>query len=202
MLVVGLTGGIGSGKSTVAQILASNGAEIIDTDLISHALTAPKQPALLDIASQLGPNFLLADGSLDRTTLRQRVFSDALARKTLEDIMHPRIRSEVHARLCQSSKAAYRVLVVPLLLETQTYQSLIHRVFVIDCPEELQIQRAMARSSLTQSQVKSIMNAQFPRTLRLQAADDVIINDSTLKKLTENTLEIHKKYLILAQLHN
>ena len=202
MLVVGLTGGIGSGKSSVAQILASNGAEIIDTDLISHALTAPGGPALQEIASQLGSNCLLEDGSLNRTVLRQRVFSDPQARKALENILHPPIRSEVNARLSQPSKAPYRVLAVPLLLETQAYQNLIHRVLVIDCPEELQIQRAMARSSLTQSQVESIMNVQLSRALRLQAADDVIFNDSTLEKLTEDSLKIHKKYLILAQLQN
>lgn len=197
-LVIGLTGGIGSGKSTAAQMFAELGAEIIDTDAISHQLTAPGGAALPAIQSTFGTGMIGADGSLDRATMRQKVFENPSVRKQLEDILHPLIRQEVATRLNQASNAPYRIVVVPLLFETGAYQPIIQRTLVIDCPETLQISRAKSRSGMTESAVRQIMAAQCSREQRLALADDVICNDSGLEKLREEVLALHKKYIALA----
>lgn len=198
MLVVGLTGGIGSGKSTVAELFAKLGVAIIDTDAISHALTAPGQPALTEIAATFGHDMLLADGSLNRAALRQQVFGNLEARKTLEALLHPRIRQAVATELTQPTNAAYRMIVVPLLFETEGYSTLIQRSLAVDCPESLQIKRTMARSNLTEAEVCAIIAAQIPRQERLARADDVIVNDASLEKLKEKVGQLHKKYISLA----
>ncbi len=198
MLVIGLTGGIGSGKSTVAEQFAGLGAAVIDTDLISHQLTATGQPALVEIAAQFGPQYLQADGSLDRTRLRALVFSDNLARKRLEAILHPRIREEVARMLQQPTAAPYHIIVVPLLFETGAYGHLVNRVLVVDCPEALQIQRVMARGKLSEAEVRAILQAQCEREERLARADDVIVNDAGLENLQAQTVDLHKKYIALA----
>jgi len=198
MLVIGLTGGIGSGKSTVAEQFAGLGAAVIDTDLISHQLTATGQPALAEIAAQLGPQYLQADGSLDRARLRALVFSDSSARKRLEAILHPRIREEVAHLLQQPTAAPYHIIVVPLLLETGAYGHLVNRVLVVDCPEALQIQRVMARGKLSEAEVRAILQAQCEREERLARANDVIVNDAGLENLQAQTVDLHKKYIALA----
>jgi len=198
MLVVGLTGGIGSGKSTVAEMFARLGAAVTDTDVIAHALTAAGQPALTDIAAAFGAGMLRPDGTLDRAALRQLVFGNPEAKKTLEAILHPRIRHAVAAELAQPVAAAYRMVVVPLLFEAQGYSALIQRSLVVDCPEPLQIARTMARSRLSETEVRAIIATQLPVADRLARADDVIANDSSLENLTERVGEMHKKYISLA----
>lgn len=198
MLVIGLTGGIGSGKSTAAQIFGELGAEIIDTDAIAHALTAPGQPAVEAIAAAFGPQYIGPDGALNRAAMRRLVFDNAEAKQKLENILHPLIRAAVADRLATPTTAPYRIVVVPLLFETNAYASLIHRALVVDCPEEMQIKRAISRSRLQEEDVRAIIAAQIPRPRRLAAADDVIVNDSTLENLTSQVNEMHKKYLRLA----
>lgn len=197
-LVIGLTGGIGSGKSTVAQMFAELGVQVIDTDEISHRLTAANGQAMPLIAQAFGQDAVAADGSLDRAAMRQRIFADASARKKLEDILHPLIREEVGRLLHQSNTAPYTIVVVPLLFETGAYQPLLNRILVVDCPEPLQIQRAAARSHLDKNTVRQIMAAQCSREQRLAAADDVILNENSLDKLQQEVLSIHKKYIALA----
>ena len=198
MLVVGLTGGIGSGKSTAARLFAELGAEIIDTDAIAHELTAAGQPAVTAIAERFSKECLTPEGALDRAALRQRVFNDKAAKAELEQILHPLIRQAVRERLTQPTAASYRIVVVPLLFETRAYVDMIQRALVVDCPEELQIERAMARSGLSGAEVRAIMNAQIERQARLARADDVIVNDSDFEKLTKQVNQFHKKYLRLA----
>lgn len=197
-LVIGLTGGIGSGKSTVAQMFAELGVQVIDTDEISHRLTAANGHAMPLIAQAFGQDAVAADGSLDRAAMRQRIFADASVRKKLEDILHPLIREEVGRLLHQSNTAPYTIVVVPLLFETGAYQPLLNRILVVDCPEPLQIQRAAARSHLDENTVRQIMAAQCSREQRLAAADDVILNENSLDKLQQEVLSIHKKYIALA----
>lgn len=197
-LVIGLTGGIGSGKSTVAQMFAELGAQVIDTDEISHRLTATNGQAMSLIAQAFGQDAVAADGSLDRAAMRQRIFADASARKKLEDILHPLIREEVGRLLHQSNTTPYTIVVVPLLFETSAYQPLLQRILVVDCPEPLQIQRAAARSHLDENTVRQIMAAQCSREQRLAGADDVILNENGLAKLRHEVLSIHKKYIALA----
>lgn len=198
MLVVGLTGGIGSGKSTAADLFARNGVAITDTDIIAHALTAPGQPVLKTIAEALGREFLTTEGTLDRNALRHRVFADPVARETLEKVLHPLIRQAVNDELQQAVTAPYRMIVVPLLFETGAYSGMIDRSLVVDCPEPLQIQRTMSRGKLTETEIRAMMSAQFPRKNRLACADDIIVNDGDLNNLLDQVNEIHKKYIRLA----
>jgi dephospho-CoA kinase len=198
MLVVGLTGGIGSGKSTVASLFAQHGIAITDTDAIAHALTAPGQPALKAIALAFGEECLTSEGALDRAALRHRVFADPAAKKTLESILHPLIRQAVTAELEQPVKAPYRIVVIPLLFETGAYRDIVDRSLLVDCPEAMQIERAMSRGFLTEAEVRAVMSAQLQRKERLARADDVIINDGDLKKLADQIAAIHKKYIRLA----
>jgi dephospho-CoA kinase len=194
---IALTGGIGSGKSAAARLFAELGADVIDTDAIAHQLTAPNAPALTQIAGQLGAEYILPDGSLDRAELRRRIFRDRPAKAKLEAILHPLIRRQA-AALVNASRAPYALVVVPLLIETGGYRDLSSRVLVVDCAEETQVARTMARSGLTQEQVRAIMDNQATRQQRLSHADDVIDNDGDLAALERQVRDMHEKYLRLA----
>jgi len=197
-LCIGLTGGIGSGKSTTAALFGVLGAEVIDTDEIAHQLCRPAGDAVAAIANEFGREYINAEGALDRPRMRQLVFTDPGARKRLEHILHPLIGSAVRARIAHST-APYALIVVPLLLETGAYQDLLARVVVVDCPEELQISRTMQRSKLDEREVRAIMAAQHTRTQRLARADDVIMNDGDRAQLDLDVTRLHQKYLTLAR---
>ncbi|MEN3372946.1 dephospho-CoA kinase [Dechloromonas sp. ZS-1] len=192
--VVGLTGGIGSGKSTVADLFVAAGAGLVDTDAIAHELTAPDGAAMPAIAAAFGAAVLTPTGALDRAAMRQRVFADAGARQQLEAILHPMIRQLSDAR-CLAATTPYVVLAVPLLVESGTYRARCDRIVVVDCPESLQIERVMARNGLAADQVRAIMAAQATRADRLAAADDVVLNDGGLTKLYEQVERLHLNYL-------
>ncbi len=197
-VVIGLTGGIGSGKTTVADLFAAKGAAIVDTDEISHGLTRPGQPAVREIARRLGERFVTPDGALDRPGLREFVFADVEARKTLESILHPLIRRE-SSRLIDESRAPYTILVVPLLVETGAYRERISRIVVIDCEPETQIRRVMQRSGLSRDTVLAIIGAQASRRQRLELADDVIDNDDGIESLQPQVERLHLRFVALAQ---
>lgn len=195
MFVVGLTGGIGSGKSEAARLFAALGVPVIDVDHISHQLTAPGQPILQDIANALGRQFLSPDGKLDRAALRTHVFADNSARLQLEKILHPAIRQAALLQLAANQNSAYQILSIPLLFEGDGYRTIVNRTLVIDCDEAQQIQRTMRRSGLTEQAVRAIMAAQISRAQRNQLADDIIENNGTLSELSQKILEKHKNYL-------
>lgn len=195
--LVGLTGGIGSGKSAAAAMFAELGAAVVDTDVIAHALTAPSGAAIESIRSAFGDTMIAADGSLDRAAMRQLAFSDKAAKQRLEAILHPLIRDEVEVR-CRRSTAPYIVLVVPLLAETGFYRGRLDRTLVIDCSEQTQVARTMARSGLTAEQVHAIMAAQASRDERRALADDVIGNDEDISALRREVLRAHEHYLRLS----
>ena len=194
---VGLTGGIGSGKTTVAELFVSQGAGLVDTDEISRRLTAPAQPAVAEIARKFGPQFVAEDGSLDRVRMRNLVFADLSARKDLEAIVHPLIRQE-STRQIQESTAPYVVVVVPLLIETGAYRGMIGRILVVDCEPETQVRRVMERSRLSRNEVLSIIASQVSRQQRLREADDIIQNDDDLESLPAQVNPLHLRYLGLA----
>jgi dephospho-CoA kinase len=196
MLVVALTGGVGSGKSTVAAILAELGAPVIDADEIAHSLTVPGSPVLDLIAEAFGTRFVDADGRLDRTALRALVFSDRSARTRLESILHPRIRSEMMHRLAKQS-APYAVLEIPLLFETgQT--DVADRILVVDLPESEQIRRVHGRSDLDIEEIRRIVDSQASRSDRLAGADDLIDNSGDPGALGDQVNRLHRYYLELA----
>lgn len=204
-LVIALTGGIGSGKSSIANILLELGAAIIDTDEIAHNLTAAGQPGARAISAQFGAQFLAADDSLDRKRMRELVFTDAAAKQRLEALLHPMIRAEVAARVntetataASGPRAPYIVTVVPLLIETGAYRDLARRVLVVDCNEEQQVARVTRRSDLAPEAVKAIMANQVTRAERLRHADDVVHNDGDLTALRLAVEALHRKYLDLA----
>jgi len=196
MLTIALTGGIGSGKSTVAELFARRGVTIIDADVVSHALTAPGGAALPAIADAFGAHLIDAAGRLDRAALREHVFADSDARKRLEGILHPRIRAEMRAQLA-AARGPYAILAIPLLFETgQT--DLAGRVLVVDLPEQQQIERVAARSGLDEEQIRRIMASQASRERRLAGADDVIDNSGPAQALEPQVEQLHRRYLGLA----
>lgn len=191
---VGLTGGIGSGKSTVAAHFVRLGADLIDTDAIARELTAPGGGALPELCATFGQNILAADGALDRAAMRQLVFSDPAARQRLEAILHPRIRELALAR-SQASQAPYVLFDVPLLAESPAWQAHCARILVVDCPIELQISRVMARNDLPRAEVERILASQASRTERLAIADDVIDNSGDRTHLEAQIPPLHQYYL-------
>jgi dephospho-CoA kinase len=195
---IGLTGGIGSGKSLVADMFAALGATLIDTDQIAHQLTAPGGLAMPAIAEQFGPDFIAANGAMDRTRMRAAVFSDAAVKRRLEAILHPLIRIETE-RAAAAAQGAYRIFVVPLLVESGKWKERVSRVLVVDCPEKLQISRVVARNGLAEDQVRAIMAAQASRQARLDAADDVIVNDAGIAQLTPQVEQLHALYCEMAR---
>ncbi|MCP5268498.1 MAG: dephospho-CoA kinase [Zoogloeaceae bacterium] len=194
MFIVGLTGGVGSGKSTVADLFVQRGATLVDTDAIAHELTASGGAAMPALIREFGKGIVRADGGLDRPAMRRLVFSDASAKARLEAILHPLIRSESDRR-CAAATGVYVVLAVPLLIESATYRERCNRVLVVDCPESVQITRVMARSKLSEGEVRAIMAAQVSREQRLAAADDVIDNGGALETLGEQVEKLHQSYL-------
>lgn len=196
-LIIGLTGGIGSGKSTVADLFAARGATLVDTDLIAHSLTGPGGAAMPAIHEAFGAAVIAADGRLDRPAMRALAFSDPSARKRLEAILHPMIR-EQSVREVRAATGHYVMLVVPLLVESGTWRERAHRVLVVDCPVEVQIERVMRRSSLPRDQVLAILAAQATREARLAVADDRIDNASDPSALTPQVDALHALYSRLA----
>lgn len=194
---VGLTGGIGCGKSTVADLFAARGASIVDTDQIAHGLTGSGGAAMPALLAEFGEAYIAADGALDRTRMRELVFADPQARLRLEAILHPSIRASALAAAA-SATGSYVVFVVPLLVERGSWNETVRRILVIDCPEQLQISRVIARNGLQEAQVKAIMATQVPRQARLAAADDVISNDAGMETLLPQVEALHARYLTLA----
>lgn len=194
-LVIGLTGGIGCGKSTVAELFQNYGASIIDCDQIALKLVAPETPTLEKIVEHFGTGILNPDRSLNRRKLRDIVFKDHSERQWLEDLLHPLIFVEIQKELAES-QSAYAMIVIPLLVETEQYE-LINRVLVVDSPEELQIQRTMLRDNCSERQVRRIINTQSSRQQRLSKADDVIVNDGNVGSLKRQVEKLHQYYLTL-----
>jgi dephospho-CoA kinase len=194
VFTVGLTGGIGCGKTTVADLFAARGAAVIDTDQIAHALSAPHGAAMPALLAEFGDEFATPDGALDRARMRNLVFADPGARVRLEAILHPRIR-EATAAAAAIASGPYVMFVVPLLVESGSWSERLHRIAVIDCPEQLQVQRVMARSGLPEAQVRAIMAAQATREQRLAAADDVILNDDGIDLLAPQVDRLHTFYV-------
>lgn len=184
-LIVGLTGGIGSGKSTVADLLVERGGILVDTDQIAHQLTAPGGQAMNAIRETFGDAVIASDGRLDRAAMRALAFSDPMARKRLEAILHPLIRQHTDAGIAQAiaQRAPYVLVAVPLLVEGGRAKERFSRILVVDCPEEIQIIRVMQRSGLERDQVLAIMAAQASRAQRLAVADDVVDNSQGLESL-------------------
>lgn len=197
-LLIGLTGGIGSGKTTVANLFADRGAALVDADLIAHALTAPGGAAISPIARSFGPGVITSDGRLDRAAMRALVFSDPEARTRLEAILHPMIRAQAMAAL-EQAEGLYVMLVVPLMVESGVWLERIDRLLVVDCPTNLQIDRVMSRSALSREQVLAIMATQASREARLKAADDTIDNRGAPETLAPQVDALHAIYCSLAK---
>ncbi len=196
--MVGLTGGIGSGKSTIATIFATCGAKIIDADAISHALTGAGGAGSAQIAATFGAEYRNTDGAVDRAALRKRVFGDDRARAQLEAILHPLIRDAMQVELAASASAPYVVWMVPLLIESNIARAQCHRVAVVDCSEQTQISRVKTRSGLTQEMIESIMRTQCSRSDRLRLGDDIIDNAGEQARSAPQVLTLDRFYRQLA----
>ncbi len=197
---IGLTGGIGSGKTMVAELFAARGAAVVDTDRIAHELTAPGGIAIPAIRAQFGNAFLTPEGAMDRPKMRAAVFADPAAKKQLESILHPLIRSETELA-GTLARGAYLMFVVPLLVESGNWKQRTSRILVVDCPEQLQVMRVMKRNALTEAQVRAIMATQVSREVRLAAADDVIVNDGDVSTLAPQIDRLHALYSALAKIN-
>ena len=195
---IGLTGGIGSGKTTVSDMFAKLGAHIIDTDLIAHQLTAPNGKAIEPIIAAFGADVIDSSGAMDRQKMRKLVFKEPTAKRQLEAILHPMIRSECE-RLASSSVGSYPIFVVPLLVESGNWHERVTRILVIDCEEQTQIERVMLRNGFPREQVEDILQVQASRDERLGVADDVINSDQNLDQIWQQVNDLHQKYLKLAQ---
>lgn len=197
--VVGLTGGIGCGKTTVSRLFAELGAVIIDTDEIAHSLTQPGGLAMPEISRTFGESYIDQNGAMDRARMRELVFNDIHAKTQLEAILHPLIHQVVIAAVASHSGASYILLVVPLLIETRRYLDMVQRILVVDCDEQQQVSRIIARSGLSEDAVQRIMHNQATRQQRLQFADDVILNQNSLEFTRQQVTELHRIYLAQAQ---
>lgn len=192
-LRIGLTGGIASGKSTVADMFADLGVPVIDTDVIARDVVRPGQPALEEIREAFGAGVIAADGTLDRSAMRAIVFGDDAARRRLEAILHPKIR-EITIEQAEAAGGAYQVIVVPLLVES-SLRAFVDRVLVVDCDEEIQVARLLERDTESEQQARKILAAQSTRDERLAIADDVIENEGSLEDTREQVLAQHRSYL-------
>jgi dephospho-CoA kinase len=195
---VAITGGIGSGKTLIADLFAARGAAIIDTDQIARGLTAAGGIAVSSIRVQFGAHFITCEGAMNRSRMREHVFSDPVARKRLESILHPLIRIETE-RAATQAHGTYPMFVVPLLVESKEWKKRASRILVVDCPEQLQVIRVIARNGLAESQVRAIMATQTSREARLAIADDVIVNDGELAAVVPQIDRLHALYSSLAQ---
>ena len=196
-LVVGLTGGIGSGKSAAADEFARLGATVVDTDAIAHELTGPGGAAVAEVGRQFGAAFVDAAGAMDRKKMRELVFSDPQQKQRLEALLHPMIRAESTRRIAAAT-GPYALHVVPLLVESAGYRERVGRVLLVDCPEDLQVARVRQRSGLPEAEIRRIIASQVRRDKRLAAADDVIDNSGTIAALQQQVRELHENYLKLA----
>lgn len=194
---LGLTGGIGSGKTTVAQLLASRGATVIDADAISRAVTAKNGAAIEALRARFGDSVISDDGALNRDAMRARVFSDPVAKRQLEHIVHPLVQHSIEsqAAIAQAKGAACIVFDIPLLVESAGWRSVLERVLVIDCTEETQVERVMARSGLCETEIRRIISSQVSRPARLNAADMVLFNDRvSIEELASAVGEIGRQF--------
>lgn len=198
-LLIGLTGGIGSGKTTVANMFGELGVPLVDTDLIAHALTGPDGAAMPRIRDAFGAEVVAGDGRLDRAAMRARAFTDPDSRKRLEAILHPMIRDETSRQIAAAASHPYAIVVVPLLVEGGKAAQRFDRIVVVDCPVEVQIDRVMKRSGLPREQVEAIIAVQAERSARLAAADDVVDNGGDPAGLPERVRTLHGRYLELAR---
>jgi dephospho-CoA kinase len=197
VLRIGLTGGIASGKSTVAAMFAELGADVIDTDDIAHKLVAPGGAAINAITERFGEAVIAKDGSLDRRRMRQRVFADADERRKLEAILHPLIRDMALKRAAEST-APYVILVVPLLFETG-FSQLVDRSLAVDCPESLQIERVVERDQVSEEEARAVIASQMNRADRRAAADDWIDSSGSLAATRDRVFELHERFLVLSE---
>lgn len=197
MFVVGLTGGIGSGKSTVASLFAEHGVPIIDADVIAKEITTPDKPAFSAIVKHMGQVIVRADGSLDRAKLRQLIFSDPTQRLWLERLLHPLILEEMRQQIA-NKQAPYCIAVIPLLLEVEFF-SLINRILVVDASESTQIKRVMLRDKLSQQDIDAILQTQANRDTRLAKAQDIITNNGSLETLTPQVDRLHLQYVEMSE---
>ena len=197
-LIIGLTGGIGSGKTSATRFFAAEGIAIIDADTIAHELTGAQGDAIPNIKKYFGVDFITKNGKLDRKKMKNRIFSDINSRKKLEKILHPLIQAEIMHRI-ETAFSPYIIVVAPLLLETGDYCETVTRILVVDCNEECQISRTVSRDGLSKEEVRTIMATQKPRQERLNQADDVIVNDTDISSLQEKVKLQHNIYLSLLQ---
>jgi dephospho-CoA kinase len=198
-LLIALTGGIASGKTAVAELFAKLGVPVLDTDQIAREVVAPGMPALAQLVAEFGPGILDTHGGLDRARMRERVFADPAQRRKLEAITHPAIREELAWRAAAAAAGSeYQIHVIPLLVETGRAE-VYDRVLVVDCPEDAQIARLVARDGTSRAQAEEILRAQASREERLNAAHDVIENTGTLEDLERFVDTLHRNYALLAQ---
>lgn len=195
---VGLTGGIGCGKSTVAALFRECGACVIDSDAISHQLTRPGGAAIEPIRSEFGAGYIDASGALDRARMRQLVFSDLAAKQRLQGILHPLIRAQMLVQMEAATDAPYWLLVIPLLFENASYRELVQRTLVVDCAEDTQVARTMQRSGMSEAEVRAIIAQQMARSERLRQADDIICNDAGMNALRPQVERLHLGYMALS----
>lgn len=197
MLVIGLTGGIGSGKSVVTDCFMQLGIPIIDADVVARDITKPDSSAVKLIAAHFGPDILQPDGSLNRSTLRQHIFNDPDQRQWLEELLHPLIMQDIQRQI-STMKGPYCIAVIPLLIEID-YHHVVNRVLVVDAPEETQLQRTIARDNITRETALKMLHAQAKRDDRLAKADDIIHNDGRIEELMPQVQRLHEKYLEMAK---
>ncbi|TXI16988.1 MAG: dephospho-CoA kinase [Nitrosomonas sp.] len=199
VFIVGLTGGIGCGKTSTSELFSNLGITVIDTDVIARELTQSGGLAISTIQNSFGNRFVTSDGALDRNKMRNLIFSDYAARLKLEKILHPLILKETISRIKKIS-SPYAIVVIPLLFETCDYENIIQRVLVVDCDEQLQLSRTIARTNLSAEKVKAIIATQISREVRLQKADDIIINNYDINHLKQQVLDRHNQYLLLSNM--
>ena len=202
MYIIGMTGGIGSGKTEATKLFTELGVPIVDVDIISHELTARGQVTLKEIAQAFGQDILNDDGDLNRTALRKKVFANSEARKSLEDILHPAIFNKALEALKKNASAPYQILAIPLLFESDRYLEIISRSLVIDSPIEMQITRASRRDGLLEADIQKIIDVQMSRTKRNSLADDLILNDGSIEELRQKIKQLHEKYINTCTIDN